>query len=295
MSTRPKSLAPPYTSGFNPRSRLLEVLDAGLNYHTPKQAATELTSIPNPWLVEYRNRLMDAQDKGQRDQRLIIEELELYKKQLNDLRDALEALSDEKVANRQQAIDRLAAELEDERTRTAALLSQLSDANRNTTDAQREAESAKASADQYRSELQEKQKALDDAARSQNDLLEQVTELSREVEQMEAKLVQLQASKAVDDGQAATLKGEIESELVETRSRLEESKKEVAEQKEVLTAAEQAFEDELQRNQEILFEVKARNAGLAKELELVKGLTDAQKEGVVASFSEGKNVVSGDI
>jgi len=293
MSRRTR-LSPPFSAGFNPRSRLSEVLEAGVKERDRVSRSVDI-SIPNPWLADYRNRLLKAAEEGARDQELLLAELRTYQKQLDELRDALEKLSDEKVAFRQRSVDTLTAELAAERQRNAKLITDLDDANRSTVEAQRTAEEIRATADQFKKDLEEKQQELDAAGKKEGELLERVTALSREVDQLEAKIVQLQVSKDVGEGDAAKKKGELEIELAQARQRLEASQEEAAEQKKTLGEAEQAFEDELQRNQELLYSIKEQNAGLTKELELVKGLTEAAKEGVGPSFSNEKKAVSGDL
>lgn len=292
--SRRKNLSPPFSAGFNPRSRLSEVLEAGVKERDRVSRTVDI-SIPNPWLADYRNRLLKAAEEGARDQELLLAELRTYQKQLDELRDALEKLSDEKVAFRQRSVDALTAQLAAERERNAKLITDLDEANRSTVEAQRTAEETRASADQLKKDLDKKQQELDAAGKKEGELLERVTALSREVDQLEAKIVQLQVSKDVGDGDAAKKKEELQLELAGARQRLEASQEEAAEQKKTLGEAEQAFEDELQRNQELLYSIKEQNAGLTKELELVKGLTEAAKEGVGPSFSNEKKAVSGDL
>jgi len=131
MSRRTK-LTTPFSTGFNPRSRLADVLQAGLDQQH-RSPAIGIGPDAETWLASYRKRLLQGEDEARQDNERLLAELELYKQRNTELQEAMDTLSETKLADRQRLVDTLKkdlakkeAELQEASSAETALLLSLS-------------------------------------------------------------------------------------------------------------------------------------------------------------------------
>ena len=242
--------------------------------------------IVNPWLADYRNNLLKAAEDGANDNRELLTELKKYKNQLDALKRTLEGIQAEDDAARMRTIAELQNELDVEKARAAALVLQLADASRGTEDADERTKRVQEELQRLQGQLEDTEQDLQKAQQGEAELSKQVTRLNGEIIVMESELERLRVDSELADADRAKQIALIEEDLARVRAEQAIKQVEVDEQRVILEAAEVAFRDGLQRNKELLTEMRGQNAALEKEIELLRAGALAVREGAAPSFSD---------
>lgn len=244
------------------------------------------TAIINPWLADYRERLLKAQEDGAQNSKDLLAELEKYKRQLNKLTEAMDALSSEDDVARQRTIEELRKNLADEKGRTDNLVELLEKANADAVDAKADAADAQARADTLQKQLLNVEEELQRQKGLETLRQQELKKATDRVIELEAELASLLDNKAVGDKDLQQRIDQLTEELATARRVQQQALKTADEQKQALEKSEKVFEDQLKRNRDLLRDMQDQNAALAKEIQMLDALRDAKKDGFTSEMTQ---------
>lgn len=242
----------------------------------------------NPWLKEYREQFA-------KDDQEIREELAKHAEQLAALRDLLNRASNDKLDMRTDQMEQIRLELANAKARNTALAKQLDASKDETTEAKAEAARFETQAAELEKQLQAARDELAAKTTDIGDLSAKVDDLEAQKSALEAQIADLLQKKAESDDSNLTEVDALKAELEKVNTLLNAAQKDLEEARAALEEAEAEFKKEMQRNQDILTELRARNAALEEEIEQLDiegGIedTDSEDEDMnrTTSFAENK-------
>ena len=224
----------------------------------------------NPWLVDFRNRLMRVQEEALKDHENLHREIDAYQAVIQELRKNLTQNKDEGDAARMAQIEALNEALEEEKRQVQVLMKNL------------ERESARAEqfetqwgvlTQQLQDAQQDLQKAEEKNKELEKDIIERAVKIAvteAEIKAMKEDLVEAERMNAETTAEREALKTEVDTSV----QKLSDMKKALKECEEAAEEAQSQFREELVRNKILLEELQTRRETLEKETENLERLTN---------------------
>ena len=219
----------------------------------------------NPWLVEFRNRLLKAQEEAAQDDKKLRDQLEQYELVIQDLRDTLSKSTKDADAQREAQINALQAQLDEENAQVQDLIKKLDDKTSEASTYKNQWLAAAGELEDSKGELKGLKDKLSASEAAVARLTVEVEIAKSEFAEMEAETKRLSV-RTTQEREA--LQGQIEDALRE----LEEKKSSLEAAKQEAENAATAFENELDRNKQLLEDMKTRRDTLEKEVFSLKML-----------------------
>lgn len=263
---------------------------------SPTSPLTTNTSCVTRWLADYRNRMLQANEDAAKNSSEIRKELTKYRKEIENLQATLLLARGEADQSRDAAVSVLNAELSAERNRVLELQTAMDQASDAADDARRQAARSEEAVRESAAELSETKEALQLSTASEERLLDELTERRANVTELEKVLsdTRLRAELAATDAAEATadLRTELansvdalEDEVRRQRLRVETLQAEADAGQQVLQKAEQLFDAEVERQGQLLSELRSQNEALQGEARQLRALEEAERNNALPSFS----------
>ena len=233
----------------------------------PNGLTTDIAQL-NPWLADFRKKLLKAQQEAVQDDENLRKELENYQLVIQNLREKLSKSREDGDAQRTALIGALELQLEQEGSRVQDLVKKLDDKTDESTSYETQLRTASAELSRSTAALQEVEDKL---SLSEKEVIRMTVEAAvarAELKALEEKLKEADRTGALSAEERAALRAQVEStmrELSASETTLEEYKQEAEK-------AANEFDDELDRNKKLLEEMKSRRATLEKEVSALNAL-----------------------
>lgn len=233
----------------------------------PNGLTTDIAQL-NPWLANFRDKLRKAQKEAVQDDENLRKELENYQLVIQNLREKLSKSREDGDAQRTALIGALELQLEQEVSRVQDLVKKLDDKTDESTNYETQLSTASAELSRSTAALQEVEDKLSLSEKEVVRMTVQAAVAHAEFEALEEKLKEADRTGALSAAERAALRVQVDSmglELSASETTLEEYKQEAEK-------AANEFDDELDRNKQLLDEMKSRRATLEKEVSALNAL-----------------------
>jgi len=236
--------------------------------------------------------MLQANEDAAKNSSEIRKELTKYRKEIENLQATLLLARGEADQSRDAAVSVLNAELSAERNRVLELQTAMDQASDN---ARRQAARSEEAVRESAAELSETKEALQRSTASEERLMDELTERRANVTELEKVLsdTRLRAELAATDAAEATadLRTELansvdalEDEVRRQRLRVETLQAEADAGQQVLQKAEQLFDAEVERQGQLLSELRSQNESLQGEARQLRALEEAERNNALPSF-----------
>ena len=233
----------------------------------PNGITTDIAQV-NPWLADFRNKLFKAQQEAVQDDANLRKELETYQLVIQNLREKLSKSREDGDAQRTALIGALELQLEQEVSRVQDLVKKLDDKTDESTNYETQLRTVSAELSRSTAALQEEEDKLSLSEKEVDRLTVEAAVARAELKALEEKLKEADRTGALSAAEREALQGQVESmmwELSASETTLEEYKQEAEK-------AANEFDNELDRNKQLLEEMKSRRKTLEKEVGALNAL-----------------------
>ena len=248
---------------------------------SPTSPLTTNTSCVTRWLADYRNRMLQANEDAAKNSSEIRKELTKYRKEIENLQATLLLARGEADQSRDAAVSVLNAELSAERNRVLELQTAMDQASDN---ARRQAARSEEAVRESAAELSETKEALQRSTASEERLMDELTERRANVTELEKVLSDAAEETANLRTELANSVEALEDEVRLQRLRVETLQAEADAGQQVLQKAEQLFDAEVERQGQLLSELRSQNESLQGEARQLRALEEAERNNALPSF-----------
>ena len=225
--------------------------------------------------------MLQANEDAAKNSSEIRKELTKYRKEIENLQATLLLARGEADQSRDAAVSVLNAELSAERNRVLELQTAMDQASDN---ARRQAARSEEAVRESAAELSETKEALQRSTASEERLLDELTERRANVTELEKVLSDAAEETANLRTELANSVEALEDEVRLQRLRVETLQAEADAGQQVLQKAEQLFDAEVERQGQLLSELRSQNESLQGEARQLRALEEAERNNALPSF-----------
>jgi len=225
--------------------------------------------------------MLQANEDAAKNSSEIRKELTKYRKEIENLQATLLLARGEADQSRDAAVSVLNAELSAERNRVLELQTAMDQASDN---ARRQAARSEEAVRESAAELSETKEALQRSTASEERLMDELTERRANVTELEKVLSDAAEETANLRTELANSVEALEDEVRLQRLRVETLQAEADAGQQVLQKAEQLFDAEVERQGQLLSELRSQNESLQGEARQLRALEEAERNNALPSF-----------